>query len=124
MPSISMQSDYYGGAKAAQHQAAIDAQEDLSMRLEELERSISAEFAALSKLNFLEIKELDKRGELQRMHEFFDIAHELFLPCLFTLVAMSRKTGATAEDKRELFAYLGNVGDVVLQVMARREIEK
>lgn len=117
-------SDYYGGAKAAQHQVAIDKQEDLSMRLEELESSISAEFAELSGLNFAEIKELDKKGELQRMHEFFDIAHELFLPCLFTLIAMSRKTGATAEDKRELFAYLVNVGDVVIQVIARMEIEK
>lgn len=116
--------DYYGGAKASQHQAAIDAQEELHAQLEVLELSIGAELESFCGLSFREIKELDEKGKLKRMHEFFDVAHELFLPCLFTLVAMSRKTGATAEDKRELFAYFKELGELVIQVMARREIEQ
>lgn len=85
--------------------------------------SISAELASLCGLSFREIAELDEKGSLQRMHDFFDVAHELFLPCLFTLVAMSRKAGATDEDKRELFAYFKDLGELVVDVIARREIE-
>lgn len=116
--------DYYGGAKAAAHQAAIDAQEELHAALEERELPISADLASIRGLSFREIAELDEKGSLQRMHDFFDVAQELFLPCLFTLVAMSRKTGATDEDKRELFAYFKHLGELVVDVMARREIEK
>ncbi len=117
-------SDYYGGEKASRHQAAIDAQEELHAQLEELELSISTELASLRGLSFREIKELDEKGSLQRMNDFFEVAQELFLPCLFTLVAMSRKTGATAEDKQELFAYFKDLGELVIDVMARREIEQ
>lgn len=115
-------SDYYG-ARASAHQAAIDAQEELSVALEERSLSINLELAWLSGLSFREIAELDEKGSLQRMNDFFEVAYELFRPCLFRLVAMSRKTGATDEDKRELFAYFKDLGDLVIDVMAQREIE-
>lgn len=123
MSSLNPRSDYYGGGKSSRHQAAINAQEELSAQLEELENSISTELASLRSLSFREIKELDEKGSLQRMNDFFEVAQELFLPCLFTLVAMSRKTGATADDKQKLFAYFKDFGELVIDVMALKEIK-
>ncbi len=114
--------DYYG-ARASAHQSEIDAQAELSTALEARAYSISLELSPLRGMSFREIAERDENGSLQRMNDFFEVAQEMFLPCFFTLVAMSRKSGMTDDDKRELVAYLKNLGDQVIDVMARKEIE-
>ena len=62
-------SDYYGGAKAAAHQAAIDAEGEQAAELDQIESEIDKALFEMSKLNLEDFTSLPNL-HAERMSDF------------------------------------------------------